>query len=150
MMSSLYGIRVTVIEDRLKDTKLCTCRTSLSRVGRQRARNYTFTLCEDVRILSTTEQPGVKAPSVLSINMPFETGNKLGKGGVRPGAGHKTNFERRIHEAAEDIARQYIENHVLPVLKNVFPIGPRSQSQAIETQRLGKFFGPNGLRASEQ
>jgi len=50
------------------------------------------------------------------MRKPFEKGNKLAKGGKRPGAGRKSNEERAIKKAASEIAKAYIEEHVMTVL----------------------------------
>jgi hypothetical protein len=47
----------------------------------------------------------------------FQKGNKLSPGGKRKGAGRKPMFEKKVSEAAEIIARKYIERYIKPVLK---------------------------------
>lgn len=49
--------------------------------------------------------------------MPFEKGNKYGKGGKRENqTGRPTNKSREIKREAERIARQYIEEHVEEIM----------------------------------
>jgi len=49
---------------------------------------------------------------------PFKPGYdpRRGKGGKRPGAGDKTKEHKAIKKAAAEIAKEYIEKHVLTVL----------------------------------
>jgi hypothetical protein len=42
---------------------------------------------------------------------------RLAKGGARPGAGPKTAVEKQARKMAEDIAREFIEKNLKPVLK---------------------------------
>jgi hypothetical protein len=47
----------------------------------------------------------------------FEKGNKLAPGGKRPGAGRPSKQVKANKIAAAEIARQYIEKNIKPVLK---------------------------------
>jgi hypothetical protein len=49
--------------------------------------------------------------------MPFENGNKHGKGGARAGSGRKSEEKKRVKQEAERIAAEYIRKHIDPVLK---------------------------------
>ena len=49
--------------------------------------------------------------------MPFQKGNKYGKGGARLGAGEPSAEKKRIRKAAAEMAREYIEKHLKPVLE---------------------------------
>jgi hypothetical protein len=50
----------------------------------------------------------------------FEPGNKLAKGGKRKGAGRPPKAAEQIEQRAADIAREFIESNVKPVLNNYF------------------------------
>ena len=50
--------------------------------------------------------------------MPFKKGVRLpNQGGWKPRAGRKSKEKKEIHEEAEALAREYIENHIKPVLE---------------------------------
>jgi hypothetical protein len=46
----------------------------------------------------------------------FQRGNKLAKGGARPGSGPKTKAEIAIRQSAQELARDFIETTIRPVL----------------------------------
>lgn len=50
--------------------------------------------------------------------MPFQKGNRLGKGGRKKGAGRPSREQAKNKQTAAEIAREYIEQHVQPVLAN--------------------------------
>jgi len=47
---------------------------------------------------------------------PFQKGHKFAKGGRREGAGRKSKTKEEIKKAAAEIAKEYIEKHVMTVL----------------------------------
>jgi len=47
----------------------------------------------------------------------FEKGNTLAKGGKRPGAGRPKKGVAEVKKAAAEIAREYIEKHVRPIIE---------------------------------
>ena len=49
--------------------------------------------------------------------MKFEKGNTLAKGGKRPGAGRPKKGVAEVKKAAAEIAREYIEKHVRPIIE---------------------------------
>jgi hypothetical protein len=50
--------------------------------------------------------------------MPFKKGVRLpGQGGKRKNAGRKPNGYRKVRQSAEQLAREFIEAHVKPVLE---------------------------------
>jgi hypothetical protein len=49
---------------------------------------------------------------------PFEKGHKLAKGGRRnPPGGRPTKEQQEIHKAAKEIAQEYIETHIKPLME---------------------------------
>lgn len=49
--------------------------------------------------------------------MKFQPGHKFAKGGARPGAGRKSKQQKKEIKRAEEIAREYIEKNIDPVLE---------------------------------
>ena len=49
--------------------------------------------------------------------MPFQKGNRLAKGGKREGAGRPKKGVVEVKKAAAEIAREYIEAHVRPIIE---------------------------------
>lgn len=54
--------------------------------------------------------------------MPFRKGHKLAKGGRRKGAGRKSKTTKEIEKRAEEIARDYIERSIKPVMHTYFQL----------------------------
>lgn len=52
----------------------------------------------------------------------FQRGHKLAKGGKRPGAGRKRKEEVAIRKAAAQVAKEYIEASVKPVMHTYFQL----------------------------
>ncbi len=50
--------------------------------------------------------------------MPFKKGNKHGRHGKQPGAGRPTKQQQEVKKLAADMAREYIEKNVKPVLES--------------------------------
>jgi hypothetical protein len=55
-------------------------------------------------------------------NMAFQKGHKLARGGKRQGAGRKSKEERAIKKAAGEIAREYIEKRIAPLMESYFKL----------------------------
>lgn len=70
--------------------------------------------------------------------MPFEPGNKLGKGGARVRAGRKNNQHKAIQKAARQIAREYIEASVKPVMMTYFQL---AHGRLVNKYHEGKIIG---------
>lgn len=50
--------------------------------------------------------------------MKFQKGHKLAKGGLRnPPGGRPTNQQQEIKKAAKEIAQEYIEKHIEPIME---------------------------------
>ena len=53
---------------------------------------------------------------------PFPKGNKLAKGGKRPGAGRPTNEAVAVKKLAADMMREYIEKHAQELIEKYVEI----------------------------
>jgi hypothetical protein len=69
--------------------------------------------------------------------MPFEKGNKLGKGGPR-GGGRPSKTKQEIKRAAAEIARDYIEASVKPVVQTYFQL---AHGRLVNKWHEGKIAG---------
>ena len=65
----------------------------------------------------------------------FPKGHKYAKGGSRKGAGRKTNETREINRIAAEIARDYIENTVKPLMETYLGL-----AAGVVVKRNGKEF----------
>lgn len=71
----------------------------------------------------------------------FKKGNKLAKGGRRKGAGRKPDNFVQVQKAAADIAREYIEASVKPVMHTYFQLAHgRLVNKYHEGQIVGQEF----------
>lgn len=71
----------------------------------------------------------------------FEPGNKLAKGGKRAGAGRPPKAQQEIKKAAAQIARDYIERSVKPVMHTYFQLAHgRMVNKWHEGQIVGQEF----------
>ena len=68
----------------------------------------------------------------------FQKENKFGKGGARKGTEPKTKIEKLIQEAAQDIARKFIEDNIIPVLQTYFQLakGRKVKHRSATTGRI--------------
>lgn len=68
----------------------------------------------------------------------FEKGHKLAKGGKREGAGRPSNQQKEIAKAAAEIAKDYIERSVKPVMLTYFQL---AHGRIVNKWHEGKIVG---------
>ncbi len=72
--------------------------------------------------------------------MKFKPGpdDRRGKGGKREGAGRKTNERKRIESRAQEIAQEFIERNIKPVLKSYLQLagGRKVKDRNAETGKV--------------
>ena len=72
--------------------------------------------------------------------MPFQKGNKIGRGngGAKPGAGRKTKAWHHGNAIAKDIAKAYIEASIKPVLHQYYQL---AAGRMVNKYHEGKVVG---------